>query len=305
MAFKNAIKILVSRFNLVWSVLLYLLVFVVVISSLALSFLVPIIKTLGEFGIFEDFREIVKAFTADGSLSAMFKGFEQLVKSIANVYSKDTAIVVNSTLLVTLVVMLAGRFLLGFYELPLIAALNARMSANAKLSFSSCMVSQFKRSTRFVLVKMLFTIIFDTLSFALIVGAYLLLKSTGLIILVPFVVMLLIVLTNSLKFSVKAFCAPMAVMEDKKIFKGFFAGISNSFSCFGRIFSTYIISWILAISLNVLILFLTFGVGFLITVPMTVVFFSVLDMTLYYKNRGLRYYIDDNTVTPSDIAKEQ
>jgi len=297
MSFKNSIKILISRFNLVWLMLLYLIVFGIIIASLSLSFVVPIVKTLGDFGIFEQLKETIKLFMSQGSWSALFDGLKAILDNIMDIYSNDSTIVINSALLIAVVLTFGARYLLGFYELPLIEAIEGRMSANAKISFSYCMVSQFKNSLMFIFAKIIYTIIFDFVSFMIIAMVYWLLKSLKLIILIPFAIMFLIVLLNALRYSLKVYCAPAMVMEEGKTFKVFLKAFSESLSDFSRVFSNYLIAWLLAITLNGLVFLLTFGVGILVTVPLTVVFFSVLDMTLYYKKRGSRYYIDETNVT--------
>jgi len=305
MTFKNAFRILTSRFSLVWSVLLYLIVFGIIIASLVMSFLLPIINTLKESGIFDKFYQIIKTFASEGSWSVLYKGIEQTVKDLAAIYSSDKQIVINSTLLLTVVLLIVGRFLLGFYELPLIANIEARMSANAKLSYAGCIISHFKKSCKFILVKMIYTIVFDLISLALIFGAYKLLKTMGIIIVIPFVVMLLIVLTQGVRYSLKALCAPAAVMEQGKTVKNFLKAISLNTSVFVSAFSTYIIAWLLIISLNILVFFLTFGVGLLVSIPACMVFLSVLDMTFYFRKKELRYYVDDNNIyTPNKPKAE-
>lgn len=305
MTFKNAFRILTSRFSLVWSVLLYLIVFGIIIASLVMSFLLPIINTLKESGIFDKFYQIIKTFASEGSWSVLYKGIEQTVKDLAAIYSSDKQIVINSTLLLTVVLLIVGRFLLGFYELPLIANIEARMSANAKLSYAGCIISHFKKSCKFILVKMIYTIVFDLISLALIFGAYKLLKTMGIIIAIPFVVMLLIVLTQGVRYSLKALCAPAAVMEQGKTVKNFLKAISLNTSVFVSAFSTYIIAWLLIISLNILVFFLTFGVGLLVSIPACMVFLSVLDMTFYFRKKELRYYVDDNNIyTPNKPKAE-
>jgi len=224
---------------------------------------------------------------------------------LAAIYSSDKQIVINSTLLLTVVLLIVGRFLLGFYELPLIANIEARMSANAKLSYAGCIISHFKKSCKFILVKMIYTIVFDLISLALIFGAYKLLKTMGIIIVIPFVVMLLIVLTQGVRYSLKALCAPAAVMEQGKTVKNFLKAISLNTSVFVSAFSTYIIAWLLIISLNILVFFLTFGVGLLVSIPACMVFLSVLDMTFYFRKKELRYYVDDNNIyTPNKPKAE-
>ena len=51
MAFKNALKMLVSKFGLMWVILLYLLITGVLVVSLSLPFAVPLVRTFEEAGL--------------------------------------------------------------------------------------------------------------------------------------------------------------------------------------------------------------------------------------------------------------
>ena len=45
MAFKNALKMIISKFGLMWVILLYLLITGVLVVSLSLPFAVPLVRT--------------------------------------------------------------------------------------------------------------------------------------------------------------------------------------------------------------------------------------------------------------------
>ena len=51
MSFKNAFKLLISKFSYVWVILLYITVMFVILLSLGLTFLLPVIRSFAAAGI--------------------------------------------------------------------------------------------------------------------------------------------------------------------------------------------------------------------------------------------------------------
>ena len=138
-------------------------------------------------------------------------------------------------------------------------------------------------------------------------GLYLLLADAAKLI-VPFALMLFNILYTALRYSVKALWAPAVVVGDKKVFAGLHYAVRRGFKRFGSIYSVFFVAWVLIYALNILVALLTLGAGLLLTVPMSMVFISILDMTLYYRDNDKRYYLDDNTVTPplkADTLEEE
>ena len=62
MAFKNALKMLISKFGLMWVILLYLLITTVLVFSLSLPFAVPLVRTFGAAGVGKLISEFVASF---------------------------------------------------------------------------------------------------------------------------------------------------------------------------------------------------------------------------------------------------
>ena len=67
----------------------------------------------------------------------------------------------NTGALVIFVFIFAFRFILGLYEIPLTVVIEGFMSSNARMGFTGRFISNIGKSSRFVLVKMLYTVVFD------------------------------------------------------------------------------------------------------------------------------------------------
>ncbi len=64
-------------------------------------------------------------------------------------------------------------------------------------------------------------------------------------------------------------------------------------------------AWTLIIAVNMLVGLFTFGAGLILTVPLSLLFVNVLNMTVYYGKNGRRYYTDSATVVTPPIVEEE
>ena len=110
--------------------------------------------------------------------------------------------------------------------------------------------------------------------------------------------MLTFIALNAFRYAVISMWAPSVIVDGKKIFPAFFSGAKSAFRHFGSIYSSYVVSWVLIVALNLLVGLFTFGVGLLITVPISMTFLSILGMTVFYGKNGRRYYADSSIVYP-------
>lgn len=298
MAFKNAFKILVNKFGLVWMLLLYIVVLAVVLISISMAFIMPIYRIFIEGGIIEQASSLFSSIMDGESVSRWFEIIREIGTSVTQLFQENFSLRLNSALWLILVVVFAYRFLLGLYELPLIAALEGAMSSNAKIGFGGQIISKLGKSCRFTLAKMLYTILFDAFIMLVMFGLFQLLDVPVISVFAPFFIMLAFILLNALRYTVIAMWAPRVIIDNGKIFSSFAFSLNNGFRNFLSIFSSFLVSWVLIIAFNLFVGLFTLGAGLLITVPTSMLFISVLNMTLYYGKNGKRYYVDGNVVTP-------
>lgn len=298
MAFKNAFKILINKFGIVWMLLLFIFILVTVIASLSMAFMIPIYHIFIEGGITEQFSALFSSIMNGESINSWFEIIREIGVSVTDLFQANFKLRLNSALWLVLVVVFAYRFLLGLYELPLIAVLEGVMSSNAKIGFGGQIVSKLGLSCRFTLVKMLYTIIYDAFLAAVMFGMFSLMDVAVLAVFAPFLIMTVFILLTAFRYTVIAMWSPRVIIENKGIFSSFKFSVIKCFKNFLPVFSTFLVSWILIIAFNVFVGLFTLGAGLLISIPTSMLFLSILDMTLYYGKNGKRYYVDNNVVTP-------
>lgn len=303
MAFKNAFKILISKFRLVWTLALYMAIISIILASLSLAFIIPMLKSINNAGIMDMFIEANRNLLTGQGIETWFENIRIVYLELRGLMQADTGLVVNTTLLITLVLVFASRFLIGLYEVPFVKILEDSMSSNIKTKFSHSFISKLSISSKFVLTKMIYTILYDGIVFLIIFALSQLFAVSYLRYFTPLIIMLFFIVSQAFRYSLIAMFCPKVVLDSSTMFKSFGYSVKKSFTNFGSIFSNFFVTWILIISLNILVGILTFGAGLFITVPLSMVFINLLNMTIYYGNNKKRYYLDSNTVyNPPDIS---
>lgn len=300
MSFKNAIKILINKFGLVWIVLLYLVICSTIVIGLSVAVVIPVTRALLAAGVGEQMTQLFHSIMNGEGAAVWVEQFSQTFDTVLRVLKTDLNGALNSTTLMILValILLASRFLIGLYELPLIAVLEGAMSSDARIGFTGQFISKLGLSSRFVLTKMLYTVLYDATFFAAIYYMFGLFAVKGLALFAPFIIMFAVILVLAFRYTLIALWSPSLIVGGKKIFPALFSGVKKTFKNFWAIFSTFVISWTILIALNILVGLFTFGAGLVITIPVSMTFINILNMTIYYNKSGKRYYTDTVVVTP-------
>ena len=301
MAFKNALRILVNRFGLAWVLALYTLVLVVLIGSLSLVFILPVVDAFTTAGIFDSIGKIFADFWEGVPLNSLGVEVQELVERGAEIFEANGPLVVE-TIVMFFVVLLIYKFLLGFYELPMYRALDGAMSSNARLGFVNLFISSLSKSWRFVLVKILYTTAYDTL-FAFVLYCLAGLLFTPVVaIFAPLIISVYIILFQAFRYTLIAFWGPQVAVNKGAIFKSFTFSTKKAGKNFASVFSSFIITWVFIIALNLFIGIFTFGAGLILTIPVSMLFILILNMTQYYNKTGRRYYADGEIITPPNTT---
>lgn len=302
MSFKNAFKLLLSKFRYVWTILAYLAVMFIVLLSLGLTFLLPVIRALTAAGVGDMLNAALVTFLNGGTILGLFTAFGEVLVTVKNVFATDAKTFVNSMLFVVLVATVAYRFLMGLYELPLVSVIQGFMSDNARYSYMTKYVALFGTSVKFSLVKMLVMTAYDSLMY--IVTFYITrFCSTISLILAPTALTFSLLIFLSFRYALISAWSPAVVVEGKKIFPALWISIKHAFRHMGSLFSLFFIVWLIAFALNVFVGIFTFGVGLLVSAPVTMFFINLVNMTFYYGRAGKSYYVDGVVFNP-EIRKK-
>ncbi len=302
MSFKNAFKILISKFGLVWLLMLFLLCVGVVVAGISAPFITIMIRAIRNSGISEQIAATYHGILNGNALSVTAGELREISASIAELYRINKSFSVSSTVWVFLVLTLIYRFLVGLYELPMVSVVDGLMSSGAKLGFFGRFIALLGRSCRFVLVKMIYTILFDLVIFFTLNAMFGLFGLSGGVFFAPFLIMLVLILFLTVRYSLIAMWAPAMVVGGKNVFQAFAYSVKKGIRNIKSIFSSFALSWIIIISINVFVGIFTFGVGLIATVPISIMFINVLDMTLYYGKSNRRYYADGEIINPPTTA---
>lgn len=302
MSFKNAFKLLLSKFRYVWTILAYLAVMFIVLLSLGLTFLLPVIRALTAAGVGDMLNAALVTFLNGGTILGLFTAFGEVLVTVKNVFATDAKTFVNSMLFVVLVATVAYRFLMGLYELPLVSVIQGFMSDNARYSYMTKYVALFGTSVKFSLVKMLVMTVYDSLMY--VVTFYITrLCSAISLILAPTALTFSLLIFLSFRYALISAWSPAVVVESKKIFPALWISIKHAFRHMGSLFSLFFIVWLIAFALNVFVGIFTFGVGLLVSAPVTMFFINLVNMTFYYGRAGKSYYVDGVVFNP-EIRKK-
>lgn len=303
MSFKNAFKLLISKFSYVWVILLYIAVMFVILLSLGLTFLLPVIRSFAAAGIGDMFNKVILSLLNGASLTEATAQLNEILSEIRNIFATDARTFVNSALFIVLVVTIAYRFIMGLYELPLVSVIQGVMSDNAKYGYMAKYVAFFGKSVRFSLVKMLFMTVYDCVMYLIAFGLARLCASFA-VLFTPFVFMLSLIVLLAFRYSLIAGWSPAIVVDGKKIFPALWASVKGAFSAFGSLFSLFMIVWVIIIVFNFIIGVFTFCAGLLVTVPVSVFFINLLNMTFYYNRNGKSYYVEGSVFVPDSAKKK-
>lgn len=294
---------LVSKFGLMWILLLYMVITVVLLVSLGLPFALPVARVLHDAGVGNLVSQLFASVMNGESVDVWFDGLYAIVRTIKNSIVSNKMAAFSTGALIVFVMILAYRFIFGLYEIPMIYVIEGAMSSNARIGFTGRFIAKLGKSSRFVLCKMIYTILFDAIISLIVYWLFVLFDVPVLKFFAPFIIMLVLLCLLALRYSLIAMWTPDLVIRDPRgIFKAFGFSVKKCIRHMGSVFSTYLISWTLIIAVNMLVGLFTFGAGLILTVPLSVLFINLLNMTVYYGKNGKRYYVDATTVVTPPLA---
>ena len=299
MSIKNAVKNLVSHFGLVWSMLVYYLLFAALITGLSLPFIMPVMRELSDAGVFTELKAAYDALFGEGGFTVVTDTFYEAYQALTGVFTDNDAVAALTVWFFVLIVVIAFRFFLGLHEIPMMTVIDGAMSCNCIYGFGGKFFSTLWLSVRYSFAKLLVTVLID----AVIGGiAYGIILAVGNNWALPFVLTLVMVVLSALRSTLLSCWASCIVNEGHGVARGFFRAAKIAFRNFGAIYSMLLVSILIMLSLGAFITLFTLGVGMIIILPLFSAYTGYLNATMYYNKLGKRYYVDGDVFTP--IIKE-
>jgi len=305
---KNSLKIAANEYNLIFKILLFDFIVFIVIFIISAAFLATeaseFIRQINDVHIFEKIQAVIDTILAGGSTeeagAAVTEGFDEILEIF-----KVNSTFLNKTFIVMAVVYLLMRFLLNLRSIPVADILNTRMSSNTKFGFTSNLISNIGKSSKFSLALIAVQLPVDILIFALL---YLLTGPLFSVFGVFALTLMFIIVIGLVTFKdTLTFCwIPSIVVDNKKIWSSFAESIKSGFKNFGTLYGIILILRVIAVAFFGIITVFTFGAGALIALPLIQIIQRTIELVFYYDKRKLRYYSDagKDIVTPEGAEVE-
>lgn len=302
MKFKYAFHILVDNFSVTYKQLLYRLIIFVVAALIGLGVLTPFIRDFINSEALNSLLTNVRTFILDllaGNVMSLEPVSKQIVEAynqfIQLVHTKVAEIVVTALLLFTLLIVEKWFTGLGNYTTAVI--INNKMSLRTSSPFIGTLISHFKEAALFNLIYVPISVLFDLVvggtMFALL---FLIQKGMTFFLVNVFIFALIMVLAIAIKMTFTCDWLPALIRGKMTIKQSIIYIISRKDKQTFIVFSNFVILVIMAIAVNVMALFFTFGVGLLLTLPASYVIIINFEMVNYYEREDLRYFLDKNTI---------
>ena len=291
MSFKNAIKLVFSKFGMVWTKLLSVLLTTILVVSLCVDPVLDLHKWLTSVGFINKLNSVWGAYLNSGDLVSFINSTILLIKRFFEYYVSHPEILWNFTIRLGFLIMILYKFLLTTFELCFSKQIFGIMSDNSRPQFWTTYISQFGKSLVYALVKTVAFSLYDALSITVLCLVTIWLGEIYFIL--PFVWALVIILFLSFRSSLFFAWTPFVSVENRGVLPSLGKSIALCFKNFPKVFSAFLIGWICIVSLCVFLTVFTFGVALIIAIPVCSIFLAFLNMTLFYSSNGMRYYMND------------
>lgn len=312
---KDSFSILISKFSLVYKIILALLIALLVFGIIGYAILAPTLSSfmrdVEDLHVFTAVKEylssIFRGVNSDGTQqNGRTEEYEQLVatfKQIGSLIKEHAGQIWGGGI----AVVILGLLFFVFYHMCLYTVadtINAFMSSDSEYGFASNFVANIYKSFKFSIAYVGMSIA----SFIVIAGL-----SLGLGFLLSawnnFAGLVLGYFTALLTFSIRralfAGWRPAYVVSDLTIKESFITNFKMSGRAFKDALGVYFVLYLAALLMFALVGMVTLGFGIIIVVGVATVLNQTYDMVNYYHYCGKKYYRDaQHVVDPTKKYKD-
>lgn len=303
MSYKNSFKLLTSNFSLVWKQLAYMITLCLLMFALSYGFAIPTLNLLEKNNVIKEISLIFETiYTAPKEVvTAISNTFIHLTEVISSNFGKIWFSLLSTTILVHLLYQWFKN--VSFYNLA--SLMHYHMTSFVEIGYTRNLISNLKPGAKYAFAKTILQIPF-TLAKLTIIYAYFKIAVSPIGILIGlFITSSAIILLSSLELTL--FTGMTGVFfenEDINPFKAFFKGNTTIFKKFPRVFSNSIITTLTIIVINIFLGIFTLGSGLLITLPASMVFIAIFELSSYLGVKGERYYLS-KTIIATPLKDEE
>lgn len=302
MKFKHTFHVFVDNFTVTYKQLLYRLV-VGIISALITSlivyeFAIQFINSSAFTTLWDGAHEFVKKllYGEMGELAKISENVRKAFDELKILVSTKMPELILSLLLILLVNIVAKWFGgLGNYATG--AVINDKMTLHADLPFLSTLIRNLKEAAIYNAIYAPLSVLYDVaVSVGMLFFTFLLVNSGLPFIFGIFLFVLVIVASITIKMTFTTDWLPAIIRGKKKQGEAFKYAFSRKGKRTLNVMSNYAVLVLIIMGLNVAALFLTLGVGLLITIPASYVVIVTFELVNYYDREEIKYFIDKNTI---------
>ncbi len=303
MMFRNSFKLLLSNFSLVWKSAVYKILCVLAVFLISLNWVGPVVSAFKEANLLGE----IWNFLFNGTFALDADVVKTSFQKIVMIFASDAvgALSVNIVLVIVICFVILP-FLLGLSNLAECEVLYGSMSSNSSYSYTACFIRTLKKSIKLELSKLVISVPFDiSICSGVVFISTLLCLTNSLPLFAPFLITLFVVIFMALRKTLMAGIEGAIIVKDYPTIKAYVKGYKVVNRRFGRVFSTMIMLLVAALFVNALVTSFTFGVGLIITLPITFVLFSIVKMVIYYSSEGMDFYVEPEIICHSKRFEEQ
>lgn len=305
MIYKNSIRLTMSNFYLVTRLLVFVATIFAVVFGLAYAIALPIINVLEQQLWFANLADIFNTFMQNLNLSAALSSLGTSIVSFFTILANAGAGVAVSIVGLCILGVFVGPFLFGLTDLVLTNSLYHYMSNNVKFSFLPSLFATLRDNVKLNLLNVVTKIPFRLASFAILVALTNFITLGGVLaIFTPFILLLVYIVLRSLELTLFSGWAPATVVFEKGVITGLTRGFKVNMRSPQKVYANSFYIMLTSVVINILVGACTFGVGLIITIPMTILLKNAYSMVVFYSNYGMRYYIDEfNVIVPRKLEQ--
>jgi hypothetical protein len=288
MMLKKSFKIFVSRLELLWPMAIYLGIFAIVLLACSAPFLLQLYRGLER-------ANIVSGTIAVSESTSIVQGYDNIEILLRNIFSilyVTPANFFGSTLSLVIAGLIIARFVLGLHEVPLAVCATNYVSANASIGFIGRFFAEIGVSIKYSLTKIIYNILFDIFFIAAILLAAHMLILAQVDLLLPILVCVLLVFMLALRYAISCCWAGEIVNNHTSARQAFRSNLKLVGSKFGRVYLTYFAAVIILLVVNLGLALITYGIALIVTLPLSLIFITMLNTMVYYNLTQKKYYLD-------------
>ncbi|MBE5742634.1 MAG: hypothetical protein E7360_04895 [Clostridiales bacterium] len=302
---KNALKIAVSNYALVFKNLLYKVIMFVIFSftlSLILRIrLQPFFDVIRP--VFKDFGSIITSVLSDVDYASAAAALSADFNAVITFLSNNIGNIVLTVVIIA-VVFIFYRFLTGISDCTLMILVNGYMTDMSHRGYIGTLVENLKKILVYQLIDGVCSIIHCAIVGLIIWGVF---KLTILIMPLSalFLTTLIVVLAISIYCTVMSQVMSNILLGDcKSVKKAFLTGLTPKREYFGKMFAAYLTVVVILLYFHITATVFTFGVGELLLIPFGSLVIVCMKVVDYFTINKKKYFLDyDHIVVPKELRE--